>query len=107
MAIFCEVLAPTKSERRRAYTFEALTADAAPLAGILTLTDSRTHTRYAVEEFPADVGRGFVLKKAAGAGHYSCNVAGENGLCECRGFEAHGRCKHLDALRDLIACGKL
>lgn len=110
MSVYTEILPATRSEKRRAYTWEPIDSPAAPLAGVLALTDSRTHTRYLVEEFPADRGRGFVLRKAAGAGYYSCNVVGGDGradLCECRGFAAHGRCKHLDVLIDLIANGKL
>ncbi len=107
---YTEILPATKSQKHRAYTWEPIASPDTPLAGVLTLTDSRTHTRYAVEEFPVDAGRGFVLRKAAGAGYYSCNVVGTDGradLCGCRGHEAHGHCKHLAALRDLIANGKL
>lgn len=107
--VFTELLPATKSESHRSYTWEALGGDS-PRAGILTLTDSRTHTRYAVEEFPADTGRGFVLLKAVGAGHYHCHVSPKHpsaDICGCRGHERWGHCKHLDALRDLIANGKL
>jgi hypothetical protein len=107
--VYHEVLPPSKSQKHRAYTWEPVAADT-PLAGVLTLADSKSHTRYAVEEFPADRGRGFCLRKGAGAGHYCCNlVAGAPAAdaCECRGFEAHGRCKHLDSLRDLVAAGHL
>jgi hypothetical protein len=107
MEVYTEILPATKSQKHRAYTWEPVAAGDTPLAGVLTLTDSRTHTRYAVSEFPADHGRGFVLRKSGGAGHYSCLVAAHTGLCECRGYEAHGHCKHLDALRDLISAGKL
>lgn len=38
---------------------------------------------------------------------YSVNLDGEESLCECRGFERHHHCKHIEVLIALIEAGKL
>jgi hypothetical protein len=114
MCEFTELLPETKSVKHGALVWEpAADRDGyIPLAGHLTLTGKRCHCRYKVEEFPADFGRGFMLFKLdAGSDkteeRYACVVGASGGLCECRGFQMTGACKHLAALTTLIRAGKL
>lgn len=99
MPSFSELLAPTKSEKHGALTFDG---------SVLTITGKRSHCRYAVSEFAADGGRGFRLAKldagsdATEAG-YSVLVCGGRSQCECKGFVSTGRCRHLAALEVLVA----
>src|SRR5688500_3050856 len=108
MCDFTELLAPTKSEKCGALTCHpASDNEVSPVAGVLTVTGKRCHCSYRVEEFPADFGRGFVLRKlAAGSdkteGHYSCLIGASAKLCECKGFVSTGGCKHVAALVTLI-----
>jgi hypothetical protein len=112
---FIETLPVTKSEPHAALAWEPATDNAtSPLAGFLTLTGKRCHCRYAVEEFPADWGRGFMLFKLdAGSDkteeRYAV-FAGRNNstmTCECKGFYHTGKCKHTTAVATLIEQGQL
>jgi hypothetical protein len=114
MPTYTELLAPTKSEKHGALTWEPAADNAlSPVAGVLTLTGKRCHCRYRVEEFPADHGRGFMLFKIdAGTDkteeRYACLVGAHGARsCECRGFSATGACKHLAALVALVGAGKV
>lgn len=83
------------------------------------LTDWRTRDTYRVEEIPTGMdGRAFLLHRAAEAvaadgpdadERYGVFVArnGQDGICECRGFQRFGRCKHHDALKGLIGAGHI
>ena len=77
---------------------------------------------YTVEEIPTGMdGRAFLLHRdeeavakdiAAGReqeARYGVLIArnGQDDLCECRGFTAHGRCKHVSAMRGLIEGGHI
>jgi hypothetical protein len=42
-----------------------------------------------------------------GSGHHDTLLNGENSLCDCRGFEAYGRCRHLWALEIAVRRGWL
>jgi hypothetical protein len=77
-------------------------------AGRLTISKARKDETYRVAEFVPDMdGRAFTLTKSDGD-HYSCLVVNsQDGLCECRGFEKEGHCKHLDTLRAMLAAGEL
>jgi hypothetical protein len=86
--------------------------------------DYRCKDAYRCEEIPAAGGRAFLLWRSeqiiahdvarAKPGdpevpvRYGCFLANEQDCqCECRGFEAHGRCKHIDALKALLAGGHI
>src|SRR5258708_4908991 len=78
--------------------------------------DWRPRDTYRVEEIPTGIeGRAFLLHRPLeavaedGTERYGVLVArnDQDHLCECRGFEAHGRCKHLDALHWLLGAGHL
>ncbi len=118
MPVYTDLLPETKSETHGAFTWAPEGANATShVAGVLTLTGKRSHCRYRVEEFPADMGRGFMLFKLdAGSDkseeRYACftptsrNVAAQ---CECKGF-AFGRgkpCKHLAAVLGALGNGWL
>ncbi|HEX3152939.1 MAG TPA: hypothetical protein VHR66_33010 [Gemmataceae bacterium] len=74
---------------------------------------------YTVEEIPTGMdGRAFLLHRdpatveAEGPdadAYYGVLVArnGQDHECECKGFQAHGRCKHHDALRSLLEAGHI
>jgi hypothetical protein len=71
---------------------------------------------YRVEEIPTGMGgRAFLLHRseqaiAADGGDVSYGVLignPQDTQCECRGFQAHGKCKHLDALAYLLARGHI
>ena len=61
---------------------------------------------YALEPIPADFGRGLLLTKEDGSS-YCVNLSGPDSTCDCRGFESHGHCKHIEGLTALAAAGKL
>jgi hypothetical protein len=66
---------------------------------------------YTLEEIPVGNGfdgRGFTLRKDDGE-HYSCFIAanGQDSHCDCPGGTYAHRCKHVDAIRELIVAGRL
>jgi hypothetical protein len=75
-------------------------------------------TSFRCEEVPTPLGRGFVLHRdsddvAAGGpdaeAAYQVLVAanGQDHTCTCRGYQAHGRCRHHDAVRTLLEAGHI
>ncbi len=79
-----------------------------PLRGAvrLALTYARRTDlfRYWVEAIPSDWGTAFRLERidpdgSAGETYHVCVAGPADSLCGCKGFEAHGHCKHLDACR--------
>lgn len=77
---------------------------------VLVIRKGRIEELYDVAEFPTGwQGRAFTLIKNNGV--ESCNVFvaqnGQDHLCDCRSFEAHGRCKHHDAIQHLLTTGQL
>jgi hypothetical protein len=82
--------------------------------GTLTLTQGRNTkdiATYRLVEFRNALGRAFRLAKIAGgtdaeADNYDVLIdpAGHDS-CECRGFLRHGHCKHVSAVRSLLAEG--
>lgn len=88
-----ELLPPTKTERNRVMKY----TPACTGVGVLELTDSRSHTRYALAVQPYG---GVRLTKQGGSETYVVTPA----ACECRGFVLGGRrCKHIDAVESLLA----
>lgn len=82
------------------------------------LADWRTRDSYRVEEIPAPDGRGFMLHRSVEAiAHdgpdadtfYGVLVAAnhQDHTCTCRGFQAHGHCKHHDAIRNMLDAGHI
>ncbi|QJX00298.1 hypothetical protein [Frigoriglobus tundricola] len=114
MAAFTELLNATRSEKKGAVIWDRAKNNATShVAGTLTITGTRSHCRYRVEEFGCDEGRGFMLFKLdAGSDaterQYGCFV-GTNGQlqCECKGYHFTGHCRHLASLVTLIEAGQL
>ena len=61
---------------------------------------------YCLEPIPSDFGRGLLLHKHDGSS-YCVNLSGPDSTCECKGFDAHGHCKHCESLLAQQAAGKL
>lgn len=110
----------TKSEKKGEFLWEPYAgpdADTSPVAGTLLIAGARCNRlscRYAVAEHPSDFdGRAFVLAKMdkgsdCKEGHYHCFV-GKRGerICDCKGFDSTGNCKHIVSLVTLIEQGKI
>ena len=70
---------------------------------------------YFVTPIASDFGRAFMLDKSStspdggveGMNHYCCCLNGTESTCECMGFLAHGHCKHIESLAELVAAGLL
>lgn len=114
MSVYTDLLPTTKSEKHGVFTWEPATDNAmTPEAGTLTISGKRSHTRYKVEEFVADHGRGFLLFKLdAGTDkteeQYACFIGSDGrGQCECRGFYSTGHCKHLASLLALVEADRV
>src|SRR4051812_2473144 len=110
---FAELLPATASEKHGAIQWERNPDDAhSSFAGVLTISGKRSFCRYRVEEFGADHGRGFMFFKLdAGTDRteerYAVLVGRGVRACECRGFLAGGRCKHVAALATLLEAGQV
>jgi hypothetical protein len=68
--------------------------------------------RYWVAPVPSDWGMAWQVDKdgCPFSDEHSHDVIiedNQSGCCSCKGFTAHGHCRHLDALRSLLAAGKL
>ena len=107
MAVFTEILPPTKSSKNNCFTWDN---------GELTIyTGRRVSVTYRVREFPCGWdGRAFEFEKLTSgtdleAESYAvfCGRNGQDKSCECKGFLMTGMCKHLAAAESLIANGWL
>jgi hypothetical protein len=110
---------PATTEIAASYT----PADAAGPALLAILSDFsprrfdwRRKTVFRVEEVPTPTGRGFMLHRpeadvardGADADTFYGTLVAYSPLdhtCSCRGFQAHGHCRHHDALRALLEAG--
>jgi hypothetical protein len=88
--------------------------------GLLAITVGKARTCYLVERIPVDFGAAFALTQLAlleiepgvfeQRPHYTYHVHFDRTLgdsCDCKGFVAHRRCKHRDALAELVRRGLL
>jgi hypothetical protein len=86
---------------------------AAGRPGVVRISVGQDVTDYFLVEVRADFGRGFQVVKLdlmapADEGEYQTNVGGghhNTHLCTCKGFLAHGHCKHADGLAALVGRG--
>ena len=72
--------------------------------GVFSITQKRRVYFYAFKEIPCEIGgRGFVVHRLGLANVYHVRVGSpRESSCECLGFLAHGRCKHVQGLAALI-----
>ena len=83
--------------------------------GVLWLKDAgQPEVGYWLTPMPSDFGRCFELKKFVACGPEIYQVCvdtsasrGKADACCCKGYLRWGKCKHVSALRALIALGKL
>jgi len=80
----------------------------------LALTKDGITTGYFLRVIPTDFGRGFELTKfdtedaADGEKVYHVHLDAELGdSCTCKGFIHRDKCKHVDAVKTLVALGKV
>jgi hypothetical protein len=87
-----------------------------PTQGIWVLTITQFHQRKAAQDthyyltaIPSDWGRAFEVKHldADGGEAYHVHLTSDGPCCDCKGFTAHGHCKHAEGLTALDARGKL
>jgi len=61
---------------------------------------------YTLESIPSDLGRGLLLHKHDCTSYAVC-LSDPDSECDCKGFESHGHCKHVESLLALQQRGKL
>jgi hypothetical protein len=79
--------------------------DGAP--GVVRISVGSKSNDYFLTPVAADFGKGFLLEKIGAEESYHVNLNDERSSCECKGFLAHGHCKHRDGLAALAAAGRL
>jgi hypothetical protein len=77
--------------------------------GVFSVRINHTTFFYTLREIPCDIGgRGFVVHRLGLGNLYHVRIGEpEECSCECLGFLAHGRCKHIQGLLALVRTGKL
>ena len=99
---------PTYRPRvKPARSIRIILAPNATRAGIVRITVGKSETDYLVTLIPADFGRGFRLNKLLGGEGYNVNLNGRYSLCDCKGHEAQGHCKHVEGLAALQNAGRI
>ena len=100
---------PIRGGKRGTVRWTPHSHDYAHGAGFVVIEMDRDRTAYAITEFPASVGRGFMLTKVGGpgtdkkmSGYAVLCIDGKAVSCECRGFTQHGHCKHGDGTETLL-----
>ena len=112
-ATFTELLPKHLSHKSPAMRWVPVDEPSGPRIGLLHLDTARETTSYVVEQFPSDTGFGIALLKLsrgsdATESHYCLDVRRDGKVeCECKGYVAHGHCKHADAVAACLANGWL
>jgi hypothetical protein len=77
--------------------------------GVFQVTQGGQTTFYTLHEIPCEIGgRGFAVHRLGVGNLYHVRVGRrEDCSCECLGFLAHGRCKHILGLLALLREEKL
>ena len=88
-------------------TLNLLNAPTADLWGALVLTVGKLTEGYLIREIPADFGRGFEVYKARETTTYHVHIDAGRVSCTCKGGTYCHKCKHADAVSELIRLGKL
>lgn len=75
--------------------------------GIIEITARGRTTSYWITADSCELGRWFRLQKEDGQSYDILVAADGRHSCECMGYLAHGRCKHVDGLVAATRAGKL
>ncbi len=114
----CSPVNPARTSRRNVQRFVRVMF-ALPTAGEYAVRieergpRSSNESWYFVQIIPSAWGFGVRWEKWTVSGGdgtaYEANVGDNDGppCCSCKGFEAHGHCRHVEATRALLANGKL
>jgi hypothetical protein len=94
---------------RQARSIRLVRAPGADGVGVVCLRAGDEDTFYTVRELPCEIGgRGFAVHKTGLGALYHVRIGGpEDCSCECKGFLAHGHCRHVLGLLALAREGKL
>jgi hypothetical protein len=92
----------TAAPRRR--TIRLIRSPARDGVGVFCVSEPHLATYYTLREIPCEIGgRGFALHRLGLGSLYHVRVGQRADCsCECLGFLAHGRCKHIQGLLALI-----
>lgn len=71
--------------------------------GVFRISEKKATTYYIFCEIPCEIGgRGFVVHRLGLGERYDVRIGNDaECACECMGFLAHNRCKHIEALLTL------
>lgn len=77
--------------------------------GVFRIVDKKTTAYYTFQEVPCDIGgRGFAVHRLGLGQLYHVRIGtDEECSCECLGFLAHSRCKHIEGLLTLARNGMI
>ena len=77
--------------------------------GVFSVDDGKTSGSYVFREIRCEIGgRGFAVHRLGLGQLYHVRIGTPHECsCECLGFLAHGRCKHIQGLLKLLRGGKL
>ena len=77
--------------------------------GVLAISQDDKTVYYTLREIPCDIGgRGFAVHRLGLGNLYHVRVGEQRECsCECLGFLAHNKCRHILGLRALIERGKI
>jgi hypothetical protein len=98
---------PAKSEEKRSIRLVYPVDERG--VGAFTITVGKNSSNYTFCEIPCEIGgRGFAVHRMGLGNRYDVRVGKPEDIsCECLGFYAHGRCKHVLGLSALIRLGKI
>ncbi len=94
---------------RHRQAIRLIRAPGADGVGVFCIRAGKHSTLYAFREIPCAIGgRGFAVHRLGLGELYHVRVGrSADCSCECLGFLAHGRCRHVDGLLALIRHGKV
>lgn len=96
-------------KRRTTSTITLLRPPAAHGVGVFSIQIGKRVTYYSFREIPCEIGgRGFAVHRMDQQPIYYVRIGSRHDIsCECLGFLAHGQCKHVRGLLELIQAGEL